>query len=273
MVSLLLIGDPDCIKEKAMLSKFMSAVVALLILIPFAEFCSDNLNRPRDRKDISTFTSDYDHECRDKSENIRTAVQRLASGEYSQIGLARNTLLGHAKHSAACRKAVITSIMESMDKPNLDFEKDFESYVIWREGSQLLGELGATEALDLLISHLDLTNGFHSYSKVFQPAILGVREMGPAAIPKLASALLQNSKPRIRIAAAYCLTAIGGASAMDALKQAKEREADQCVARFISVSLTTFSYESKGRILFNDAAPQANEDARRNWLNAFDCVN
>lgn len=256
-----------------MICKLMSAVVALLILIPFAEVWSNNLNLPSDSTDISTFTSDYDHECRDKSDNIRIAVQSLASGEYSEIELARNTLLDHAKHSTACRKAVIKNLMESMDKSNIDLQKDLKSYVIWREGSQLLGELGATEALDLLILHLDLTNGFHSYSKVFQPAILGVREMGPVAIPKLASALLQDSKPRIRIAAAYCLTAIGGPSAMDALKEAQKREADQCVARFISISLTTFSYESKGRVLFNDEAPQANEHARRKWLNTFDCVN
>jgi hypothetical protein len=200
------------------------------------------------------------------------ALQRLSSGEYTQIEQARNTILSHAKKSPLCRTEVVRALMESMDKPDLNFESETSSYFIWREGSQLLGELKAVEALDLLISHLDMTNGFHSASMVFQPAILGVRQMGPAAIPKLAVALRQNPKAAVRLAAAYCLTDIGGVSAMNALRQAQNNEANPCVARFINISLSTFSYKSKGRISFDKEAPQANVDARRNWLTALECT-
>ena len=136
----------------------------------------------------------------------------------------------------------------------------------------MLGELKAIEALDLLISRLDLTNGFHSSSMVFQPAILGVTRMGQAATSKLALALQQNPKARIRMAAAYCLTEIGGVSAMNALRRAQEHESDPCVAKFIRISLNTFTYKSKSGISFGNKAPEANKDARQSWLMAFQCV-
>jgi hypothetical protein len=107
---------------------------------------------------------------------------------------------------------------------------------------------------------------------VFQPAVLGVRQIGQAAIPKLARALQQNPKAGIRMAAAYCLTSIGGESAMNALKQAQESESNLCVANFILVSLKTFTYKSKSGISFDNEAPQANEEARQSWLLAFRCV-
>ncbi|MGH9967131.1 MAG: HEAT repeat domain-containing protein [Pyrinomonadaceae bacterium] len=237
----------------------------------------DNRTRERhlqpDIRSAVAFASNvYPVDCDDESGDIRTALQRLSSGEYTAIEQGRYTLLGRAKKSPPCRKEVVRALMESMDKPDLNFEREISSYFVWREGSQLLGELKATESLDLLISHLDLTNGLHSSSKVFQPAILGVRQMGPAAIPKLAVALLQSPKAGVRMAAAYCLTDIGGVSAMNALRHAQDGEANKCVSRFISISLSTFSYKSNGRSSFDNEAPQANIDARRNWLTAFECV-
>lgn len=252
--------------------KLTITIFALLILTSAVEHRSHErdlqLGGP---SPFARVSSNYSVVCDDESGDIRTALQRLSSGEYTQIELARNTLLSYAKKSPACRKEVVAGLMQSMDKPDLNFERDLSDYFVWREGSQLLGEMNATEALDLLISHLDLTNGLHSASKVFQPAILGVRQMGPAAIPKLAVAL-QSPKARVRMAAAYCLTHIGGVSAMNALSHAQAGETNQCVARFISISLNTFSYKSKGRIAFDNKAPQANVDARRNWLMAFECV-
>jgi hypothetical protein len=210
--------------------------------------------------------------CADESGAIRAALAGLSSREYAQVEQAKKTLLNYSKKSPACRNKVVRSLMEMMDKPDLDLERDISSYIVWREGSRLLGELKATEALDLLISHLDLTNGFHSASMVFQPAVLGVRQMGEAAIPKLAVALRESPKPGVRKAAVYCLTAIGGATAMDVLKQAQASESNECVARYIEISLSTFSYKSKsGPIRFDNDAPQADAEARQNWLAAFRC--
>jgi hypothetical protein len=211
-------------------------------------------------------------DCNDEFGTIGIAVGQLSSGDYNQIQKARNTLMNLVLRSSACRQEVVRALIKAMDKPNLDFERKPSDYYLWREGSQFLGELKATEALDLLISHLDMTKGFHSASMVFQPAILGVRQMGHAAIFKLAIALKQNPKERIRMAAAYCLTSIGGQSAMNALKEAREGESNPCVAKFILVSLNTFSYKSKSGISFDTEAPQATTEARQSWLMAFQCL-
>ncbi|HET8669353.1 MAG TPA: HEAT repeat domain-containing protein [Candidatus Saccharimonadales bacterium] len=223
-------------------------------------------------KSVQSSNAGYQNRCTDDPGTIGVTLRQLSSGAYDQIQKARKTLLNFAHQSNACRREVIDALIGAMDKPNLDFETQPSNYYLWREGSQLLGELRATEALDLLISHLDATNGFHSASMVFQPAILGVREMGKAAVPKLALALKQNPKPRIRMAAAYCLTDIGGEAAMQALAQVQADERNWCVANFIRISLNTFRYNSKNGIAFDNEAPQANSEARRSWLLAFQCV-
>jgi hypothetical protein len=221
---------------------------------------------------LMALTMPYNAECKHESATIEMALRQLSSGNYNQIQHARNTFLNVARHSNICRNEVVHALMKVMDKPNLDFERQPSDYYLWREGSQLLGELKATEALDLLISHLDMNNGFHSASMVFQPAVLGVRLIGQAAIPKLALALQRNPQAGIRMAAAHCLTSIGGESAMNALRQAQESESNPCVANFILVSLKTFTYKSKSGISFGNKAPQANEQARQSWLLAFRCV-
>ena len=214
----------------------------------------------------------FQDDCKDESDTVRITLLQFSSGDYLQIQKAKTALVNFVRRSNACRRKVVSALIMAMDKPNLDFETQPSNYYLWREGAQLLGELRATEALDLLISHLDATNGFHSASMVFQPAIVGVREMGNAAIPKLIFALSQNPKPRIRMAAAYCLTDIGGEASMNALSQAQAGESNQCVANFIRVSLSTFRYRSKNGIAFDNQAPQANTEARRSWLLAFQCV-
>lgn len=250
----------------------LTILTILVLSITAARTRSERESRQSSRSAFGSIDSVYRVDCGDDGADIQTALQRLSSGEYTQVEQGRNTILSQAKRSSGCRQKVVRALMESMDKPDLNFERELSNYFIWREGSQLLGELKAIEALDLLISHLDMTSGLHSASMVFQPAILGVRQMGSAAIPKLTVALQQSSKPSVRMAAAYCLTDIGGVSAMNTLRHAQNDEANECVARFITISLNTFTYKLKGRISFDKEAPQATIDARRKWLMAFQCV-
>src|SRR5215216_1011513 len=245
-------------------------LVTLLVLTIGHRSTASNIERINYCVEFITVVQRED--CEHEQTIIGMTLKQLSSGDYNQTLHARNTLLNVANESNACKQAIVQALMVAMDQPNLDFERHTSDYYLWREGSQLLGELRAVEALDLLISHLDLTNGFHSGSMVFQPAILGVRQMGQAAIPKLALALQQHAKPSIRLAAAYCLADIGGVAAMNALTRAQEGESNSCIANFIRVSLKTFSYKTKSGISFDNKAPQANLDGRRSWLMAFQCV-
>ena len=255
-----------------MITKTVLAVSAVLALCMILEYRDSDRSLPL-LNQAAPLSNAQKLGCDDKSGGIRTASHKLSSGEFSQIEQARSTLLNYAKRSPTCRNQVIGVLMQGMDQPNLNFEKDIASYNVWKEGSQLLGELKATEALDLLISHLAMTNGFHNASMVFQPAILGVRQYGPVAIPKLEGALRQSPNRDIRMAAAYCLTVIGGPSAADVLKNAESLETNECVAQFMRISLRTFLYKSgTGRLLFDNNAPQADRENRRRWLTAFECL-
>ena len=247
-------------------------MLAMLVLAVSIDDRNTRNNLQPIRRSIESFNTVAKDDCKHQLETIRMALHHLSSGEYSQTQQANHKLRTPAYKSNACRQNLIRALMERMDKPDLDFEKQPSNYYLWREAAQLLGEIKATEALDLLISHLDLTNGFHSASMVFQPAVRGVCTMGAPAIPKLAFAVRENPKPRIRKAAAYCLTSIGGEAAMQVLSQAREKETNQCVSNFITVSLNTFSYKSKGVTRFDNEAPQANTEARRTWLVAFQCL-
>ena len=117
---------------------------------------------------------------------------------------------------------------------------------MWLYGADLLGQLKASEALDLLISHLTLNTGIYSASLLHQPALRGVIKMGPVAMPKLSAVLRDNQDQKTRYFAIYCITRIGGESAIAALKAALESESDECAKRLMSASLNSF--DEKGNI-------------------------
>jgi hypothetical protein len=184
-------------------------------------------------------------QCADRID-IQAALQKLASGEEGEGERAKEALYYYAIKAPACRKAIIQQVMAAMDKPHLDFDTDDSTYYLWREGAVLLGDLRATEALDLLISHLDLTYGVsYTASMNHQPAIVGVMGFGPRAVPKLSWALRHNTNRDIRLAAAYCLSSIRGNDAIGALKLALRVESDPCVRRFLRLALDLHAKELK----------------------------
>jgi HEAT repeat protein len=207
------------------------------------------------------------------SSDIQAAVQDLASSDESQRQRARQSLDHYATKSAACRNAIVHGLMAAMDKPNLDLNSDESTYNIWKEGADFLGGLRATEALDLLISHLDLTHGVStSFSLNYQPAIGGVLSIGRPAIPKLSYALRHNSNPRIRAAAAFCLSNIEGRSANLALRQAMHSETDQCIVAFLRLAVDLDNLETKAaRKRLTPAEKNALEHAQIGRMSALTC--
>ena len=169
---------------------------------------------------------------------------KLLGESYNEAQRAHATLIKAAGKSARCRQQIISSIMEAMDKPGLDIRRNQGDYYLWREGSTLLGELKATEALDLLISHMGMSDGEWSVTMVHQPALGGIIEMGPIAIPKL-RVILGSQDPATRHNAVYCIAQIGGPSALRVLKQALPSESDKCLRRFIQASIKSLDNEKK----------------------------
>lgn len=134
-----------------------------------------------------------------------------------------------------------------MDKPDLDFRGNAETYYLWRDGADLLGDLKAAEAIDYLVAHLGLIDkASYSMSMRHRPALLGLTHMGEMAIPNLDEVLRHNPDWQRRHDAVYCIATIGGPQAVNSLSQALGSESHPCVSRFIRFSLD--SIDEKGKI-------------------------
>lgn len=90
---------------------------------------------------------------------IATAVRTLSQGKYENQRQTMARLKADARQSTLCRKKVITSMLSAMDQPDVDLTGSTPQFFLWHYGTQLLGELKATEALDLFIANLDRHDG------------------------------------------------------------------------------------------------------------------
>jgi HEAT repeat protein len=201
-----------------------------------------------------------DSACVSKND-LSAAIKSLASGlDDQQLTQVRQVIIDNAKRSEKCRTEVVNALMTAMDKPNLDFEHDTESYNTWSYGAGFLGELKATEALDLLLAHLNATDGL---SPNHFPVIGGVINMGPVAIPKLSEVLKKNPDRYMRRSAAFCIADIGGSAATNSLHDALSNEADQCNRKFLDISIKALENRQKPN--------QITADDRAEWYSAFYC--
>lgn len=194
-------------------------------------------------------------------DELANAVVSL-SRQYDEAQVAQRLLRQSAKRSSACRRQVVAVVMGAMNKPNLDIRRDQAAANLWREGAVLLGDLKATQSLDLLLSHIKMTDGGFTLTMTHQPALEGIIRMGTLAIPKL-KPLLQSNDWQTRHYAVYCLFWIGGTSARRELERALPVETDQCVKKFMSVSLKIMK-EAK------ETVRGTNDQSE--WVKSFICM-
>lgn len=178
------------------------------------------------------------------ADQLAKAVYSL-SRDYNQAREGQRLLRQSARRSSTCRQQIIAAVMKAMDKPGLDISRDQASADLWREGAVLLGDLKATQSLDLLLSHITMTDGEWSSTTIHQPALAGIIRMGPLAIPKL-QRLLRNQDWTIRHDAVLCITYIGGPSALRAIKAAVPNESHSCVKGLMLASLKVIDVKHGG---------------------------
>jgi HEAT repeat protein len=206
---------------------------------------------------LPTIGPEQKTQCLTKEEFDRH-LKSMSQSISAEATSARQELLNTAAASAQCKAEIVSILMKAMDKPNLDFREDIESYYLWRNGAEILGELQASEALQLLISHLNLKGWDFSMTMKHQPAIGGVIKIGAPALPQLDEALRRNPDRSMRLSAVFCIATIGGPSAMRSLNEAFSTEPDECIRRFIKASLDNF-----------DEAGQIKN--RADWSSSFAC--
>ena len=244
----------------------MACKQSLLVLLPItgllAAFITGVVGRQTQQSDyLITENLASVQNCSSESE-LSAAVQTLASGKYAEQQKAVALLKNKAKLSSTCRAQVISRLLSAMDQPNLDLAGGTPQFYIWHYGIQVLGELKAVEALDLLIANFDRHDGT-PFPLNHHPAIGGVIDMGEIALPKLQGTLRENPDRYTRRYAVFCIALIGGHTAEKILTQAVGSESDPCVASCIRASLTSFK---------NKRRPQhISDEGRTEWYTTFLC--
>ena len=164
-------------------------------------------------------------------------VRQLQLDNEVERSEAKQELCSLARKSDQSRNQVIQELVKLVQgsDPTLRLTSPAH-YDAWRFAAELLGELKATEALDVLIACTDCTNGISGLSSYRRPALRALIMIGPEAIPKLTEAL-NDSRPTTRRYAALALGEIGGAEAKKALERALLSEQDKDVAISIQIAL------------------------------------
>ena len=203
---------------------------------------------------------------------LEAAIDKLSLENEPETAQIRKALVQQSNKSQTCRTETIKALVQAMDQPNLNFFTDRRSFILWSNGSAILGELKAVESLDLLIEHLHLNDGAFSASMAHQPAFRGVTQMGELAVPKLSIALQQNKSESVRRASVLCLVAIGGSTAIKALELTLPSERNPCVRDLIETAVEILNKESS---LKGQPSNQAEEDKlldlRRELLVSYRC--
>jgi hypothetical protein len=192
------------------------------------------------------------------SETLTTLKKQ--SGE--DVGTVSRVLLSKARTSSSCRIQVVQALIRAMDQASKDASNQNEKIFLWENGASLLTELRATEALDLLIENIGITDGL-SISISHYPALGAILKIGQPAIPKLQIALNKESEPYRRKFAAFAIAYIGGSQARRALANVLPSETDPCVKNFLRISLQSFDNKEKP----NHVSSALNGE----WLSAFYC--
>jgi len=195
------------------------------------------------------------------SESIATL--RLQGGE--KLIKAYTFLLSKAKTAPSCRKEIVQGLINSMAQATDPTGNQYENFFLWESGADMLAELNAIEALDLLTANINLTDGWStSISQSHTPALVAILKIGRPAIPKLQIVLHKDSEPAKRLFSAFAIAYIGGSHAKKALTRALPRETDPCVKRFLALSLQAFNNKAKP----NHISRELND----RWFSALYCL-
>ncbi|HEU4386391.1 MAG TPA: ankyrin repeat domain-containing protein [Blastocatellia bacterium] len=157
-----------------------------------------------------------------------TKVDKVISGPSTEARQeVRARILEMANQSPESRKVVIERLIDVTADPAAQDQGTLAD--AWMTAVNVLGELRATEAIDVLVENLDRTgqNGI-ILSIHIKPVSSALENIGAPALPKLIQALSQ-AKPSIRIETAWVLFSIDKQVARAALEAACESEKDDSV--------------------------------------------
>lgn len=169
--------------------------------------------------------------------DLQSLIEQLSVEDRELRGVAKNRVTRLALQSDENRKTVIAELLKVVEMPAFRYRLDSHSVpasYLWAGVGEILGNVKAEEAIDLLISCVDCTAITESVTDNYRhkPGVRALLGMGSLAVPKL-SVALADPNPEIRGYAALTLGLIGGNDAKKALTQAFELEEDIKVRKWI----------------------------------------
>lgn len=173
-------------------------------------------------------------------------IRHLRSENQGERDDAKQGILTLADKSEQARQGVIDELIKLATAPggSAELMASRERFLEWKEATDILGVLKATEAVDTLIQCLDCDIGVSGLGPGRYPAAIAIIRIGDEAIPKLASALAE--KPTgIKFMAAQALYSIGGEKAKEILEEASRRERDRQTADMIKSLLRDWNNSGK----------------------------
>jgi hypothetical protein len=149
---------------------------------------------------------------------------------------AKRELLALAAESDELKAEVIHSLCQVLDTPGLHLS----SMNLWHDVSDLLGELGGTESIDVLVKYIDYNDVLFTLTLGDQPTVKALIHINEPAVPKLIDALMHGVSD-IKASAAITLGEIGSDQAKAGLERALEDENEERVTILIKSSLEAIS--------------------------------
>lgn len=172
-------------------------------------------------------------------------------------------LLSKARRTQRCRTEVVQALIKGMEQASQNIKNSYDNYFFFQHGANLLAELKATEALDLLVANIDLNDNYPSSLDDF-PALVAIFRIKEPALPKLQVLLNKDLDPGRRKFAALAIAYIGGSQARKALTSALLHETDPCVKKFLEVSVQAFDNKERPNHI--------SSELNGRWLSAFYCL-
>ena len=137
------------------------------------------------------------------------------------------------------RSTTIRAVTAVLEEPGVH-------YRTWYTAAGTLGALQATEAVDVLVQHIDYKEGLAEFPDGASVTTWALFQIGEPAVDVLAAAL-SNGEVAVRRKAAYALGLIKGERAEQALQRARQVEKEKRVADSIDDSLRRIESERSER--------------------------
>jgi len=165
---------------------------------------------------------------------VKEAVGKLYSNASTDREEGKQALLSAARESTETRDQIVKALVEVLENPQAQPTKNFAA---WRAAAELVGELKATSAIDILVAHLDDNDGVVGLSLSPFPAVQAIIRIGEPAVPELVRAL-SSARSAVRLNAARALGEIGGSLSHEALQRRLQTEMDPEVRFYILAALS-----------------------------------